>query len=291
MHTLQSLAKLSAFKLDLQGAHDTINNGQVFLWDKYGDSWYGVDGLNVIKIAESGSIHSMRGGHCSFFRTRDDMHEIFSHISRDKIVASAVKKSPNMRLLRQNPFQCMITFVVSSNSAIPNIRRSLQRLCIKYGKRVSYDGFEFFLFPEPDRLACATIAGLRSCGLGYRTPYVKAAAIAVNSGRLDLSSMRRRRYEAVREELLEIPGIGSKVADCTMLFSLDKLDSVPLDRWVVRILEKYYPGKFDAGTSLTPKAYLVIRKRILKHFGKYAGFSQQFLFKAERDAAGRKWLQ
>ena len=149
----------------------------------------------------------------------------------------------------------------------------------------------FFLFPEPDRLACATIAGLRSCGLGYRTPYVKAAAIAVNSGRLDLSSMRRRRYEAVREALLEIPGIGSKVADCTMLFSLDKLDSVPLDRWVVRILEKYYPGKFDAGTSLTPKAYLVIRERILKHFGKYAGFSQQFLFKAERDAAGRKWLQ
>ena len=125
MHTLQSLAKLSAFKLDLQGAHDTINNGQVFLWDKYGDSWYGVDGLNVIKIAESGSIHSMRGGHCSFFRTRDDMHEIFCMIK-----FSAVKKSPNMRLLRQNPFQCMITFVVSSNSAIPNIRRSLQRLCI-----------------------------------------------------------------------------------------------------------------------------------------------------------------
>ena len=89
MHTLQSLAKLSAFKLDLQGAHDTINNGQVFLWDKYGDSWYGVDGSNVIKIAESGSIHSMRGGHCSFFRT-DDMHEIFSHISKDKIVASVL---------------------------------------------------------------------------------------------------------------------------------------------------------------------------------------------------------
>ena len=78
MHTLQSLAKLSAFKLDLQGAHDTINNGQVFLWDKYGDSWYGVDGLNVL-IAESGSIHS-RGGHCSFFRTRDDMHDILPHI-------------------------------------------------------------------------------------------------------------------------------------------------------------------------------------------------------------------
>ena len=99
--------------------------------------------------------------------------------------------------------------------------------------------------------------------------HVKAAAIAVNSGRLDLSSMRRRRYEAVREELLEIPGIGSKVADCTMLFSLDKLDSVPLDRWVVRILEKYYPGKFDAGTSLTPKS---VSCDTVLHFGKYAYF-------------------
>ena len=291
MHTLQSQAKLSAFKFDLQGAHDTINNGQVFLWDKYGNSWYGVDGFNIIKIAESGSIHSMRGGHCSFFRTRDDMCKIFSHISKDKIVAKAVKKSPNMRLLRQDPFQCMITFVVSSNSAIPNIRRSLQRLCTKYGKQISYDGLEFFLFPEPSRLACATIAGLCSCGLGYRAPYVKAAAVAVNSGRLDLLSMRRHRYESTREALLEIPGIGGKVADCIMLFSLDKLDAVPLDRWVVRILEKYYPGKFDAGTSLTPKAYLTIRGKILKHFGMYAGFSQQFLFKAERDAAGRKWLQ
>ena len=70
-----------------------------------------------------------------------------------------------MRLLRQNPFQCMITFVVSSNSAIPNIRRSLQRLCIKYGKRVSYDGFEFFLFPEPDKLACALLQDCARAGL------------------------------------------------------------------------------------------------------------------------------
>ena len=291
MHTLQSLAKLSAFKLNLQSAHDTINNGQVFLWDKYGNSWYGVDGFNVIKIAESGRIYSIKGGHCSFFRTRDNMHKIISEISKDKIVASAVKKSPNMRLLRQDPFQCMITFVVSSNSAIPNIRRSLQKLCAKYGKPISYDGFEFSLFPEPGILACATAAGLRSCGLGYRVPYVKAAAVAVNSGMLDLSSMRHLKYETAREALLEIPGIGGKVADCIMLFSLDKLDAVPLDRWVIRILEKYYPGKFDVKTSLTPKAYLTIRGKILKHFGKYAGFSQQFLFKAERDATGGKWLQ
>ena len=146
MHTLQSQAKLSAFKFDLQGAHDTINNGQVFLWDKYGNSWYGVDGFNIIKIAESGSIHSMRGGHCSFFRTRDDMCKIFSHISKDKIVAKAVKKSPNMRLLRQDPFQCMITFVVSSNSAIPNIRRSLQNCVPSTANKYHTMVLNFFSF-------------------------------------------------------------------------------------------------------------------------------------------------
>ncbi|MDI1494746.1 MAG: DNA repair protein [Cenarchaeum symbiont of Oopsacas minuta] len=280
---------MSAFKLDRQGAFDTINNGQVFLWDKYGDSWYGINGSNVIKIDSFGRIGSMNGGHASFFRTRDNMRKILSEISKDKIVATAVKKSPNMRLLRQDPFQCMITFVISSNSAIPNIRRSIKRLCIKYGSQVSYEGIKFSLFPDSKKLGSATIDGLHSCGLGYRAPYVKAASRA--NSKLDFDLMRRCEYKTAKDVLLDIPGIGGKVADCIMLFSLDKLDAVPLDRWVIRILEKYYPGKFNVGTSLTPNAYTKIRGKILDHFGRYAGFSQQFLFKAERDAAGKKWLE
>ena len=270
----------------------TINSGQVFLWEKIKDSWYGVNGLDVLAFNEkSFKISSFTQNPPDFFRDDDDYTEIIQNISKDEIVKKAVKRFSGLRLLRQDPFQCYISFIASSNSNIQNIRKSLQLLCKKFGEKIIFEKKEFQLFPKPETLAKATISNLQKCGLGYRAKSVKEASLAVSSGQINFDFLKKTDYQNAKDVLLEVYGIGNKVADCILLFSLEKLDAFPMDRWVLKILEKYYSGKFQVdGKSLTEKKYNQIHEKIVNHFGPYAGYSQQFLFKMEREINQKSWL-
>ena len=268
---------------------DTINSGQVFLWKKIDSKWYGVDGKNILILKEKLDVKS-KDIH-NFFRFNDDFQGIKKQLSKDKIMKKAINNFPGMRILRQDPFQCYISFIVSSNSNIPNIQTRLQKLSQKFGEKKIVDKNEFFLFPEPEKLANASINEIAKCGLGYRTKYVKKAAIAVNKGMIDFSSLKKQDYQEARDSLCQVFGIGKKVADCILLFSLDKLEAVPLDRWVLRILQKYYSKEFQISTkTITEKTYDELHNKIVDHFGEYAGYGQQFLFKNERDSFAKKWL-
>ena len=135
------------------------------------------------------------------------------------------------------------------------------------------------------------MAKITKCGLGYRSKFVKQAAIAVNEGQIDFKSLKRQNYNDSLDDLCNVFGIGKKVADCILLFSLDKLEAVPLDRCVLRILQKYYSKEFEIKTkSITEKTYDDLHDRIVEHFGKYAGYAQQILFKNERQIFEKKWL-
>ncbi len=274
------------FELNL---YDTINSGQVFLWRKINSGWYGVDGKRILILrdeldVENKVIHN-------FFRFDDNFQNIKKRLSKDKVLKKAIESFPGMRILRQNPFQCYISFIISSNSNIPNIQTRLQRLCHTFGEKRIKNGQVFFLFPEPEKLANASISDIAKCGLGYRSKYVKKAAVSVNDGIIDFKSLKKQSYEDARDELCQVFGIGKKVADCILLFSLDKLDAVPLDRWVLRILQKYYSKEFEIKTkSITEKTYDELHDRIIEHFGEYAGYAQQFLFKNERESFEKKWL-
>ena len=268
---------------------DTINSGQVFLWKKIGSKWYGVDGKKILILEDKLDVKS-KNIH-NFFRFDDDFQGIKKQLSKDKVMKKAINNFPGMRILRQDPFQCYISFIVSSNSNIPNIQTRLQKLSQKFGEKKIVDKNEFFLFPEPEKLANASINEIAKCGLGYRTKYVKKAAIAVNKGTIDFSSLKKQDYQEARDSLCQVFGIGKKVADCILLFSLDKLEAVPLDRWVLRILQKYYSKEFQISTkTITEKTYDELHNKIVDHFGKYAGYGQQFLFKNERDIFDKKWL-
>ncbi len=268
----------------------TINSGQVFLWKKHDDIWYGVDGQNVFSASQA-KIDSLEKDKIDFFRKGDDLERIFKDISRDLTIKSAVKKFSGLRLLRQDPFQCYISFIVSSNSSIQNIRSSLYRICERFGKKATFHGMKFHLFPEPKRLAKASSAELLSCGLGYRAPFVKKAATSVAENEIDFDFLKKADYQTAKDSLLGIFGIGNKVADCILLFSLDKLESFPLDRWILRSLQNYYPDRFSfGGKTLTDKKYQTLHSELVEYFGKYAGYSQQFLFKMIRDENQKKWL-
>ncbi len=237
---------------------DTINSGQVFLWKKINSKWYGINGKNILTLKEKPDTKNKK--QYDFFRFDDDFQEIKRKLSKDVVLRKAIERFPGMRILRQDPFQCYISFIVSSNSNIPNIQTRLQKLCMTFGEKRIKNGQEFFLFPEPEILANLSISDIAKCGLGYRSKYVKKAAIAVNDGTINFTRLKKQR-------------------------------AVPLDRWVLRILQKYYSREFEIKTkSITEKTYDELHEKTVDYFGEYAGYAQQFLFKNERESSDKKWL-
>ena len=285
----QSVSNLSGnFKVNFDYS---INSGQVFLWKKIDTKWYGVDGKRILVLENSQKFKKNMKYETDFFRLDDNFEKISNDLKNDNYVRNALKMFPGLRLIRQNPFQCYISFIVSSNSNIPNIKSRLQNLCKTFGRRKIIDGEEFFLFPEPSDLANASVLDIKKCGLGYRAKAVKTASLSVLDRKIDFDFLKKIDYHTAKEELTKVFGIGNKVADCILLFSLEKLEAFPLDRWMLRILQKYYSKEFQISTkTLTEKTYDQLHENIVEHFGSYAGYAQQFLFKMERDIYKKKWL-
>ena len=285
----QSVSNLSDnFKINFDYS---INSGQVFLWEKIDTKWYGIDGKRILVLESSQKFKKNMKYETDFFRLDDNFEKISNELKNDNYVRNALKMFPGLRLIRQNPFQCYISFIVSSNSNIPNIKSRLQNLCKTFGRRKIVGGREFFLFPEPSDLANASVLDIKKCGLGYRAKAVKTASLSVLDGKIDFDFLKKIDYHTAKEELTKVFGIGNKVADCILLFSLEKLEAFPLDRWMLRILQKYYSKEFQISTkTLTEKTYDQLHENIVEHFGSYAGYAQQFLFKMERELYKKKWL-
>ena len=269
----------------------TINSGQVFLWNKTGKKWYGVDGENILVVDEKTTKFSKNQKEFIFFRENDNFEEILSYLKKDKVVKKALGTFPGIRLLRQDPFQCYISFIVSSNSNIPNIKTRLQNLCKKFGKQKKIESKEFFVFPEAKVISKASISEILGCGVGYRAKAIKNASDMVVKNEIDFENLKKMNYHDAKQELLKVLGIGNKVADCILLFSLEKSEAFPLDRWMLRILQKYYSNRFQLTTkTITNNSYDDIHQKIVEYFGKYAGYSQQYLFKMERELYNKNWL-
>ncbi|KEQ55927.1 N-glycosylase-DNA lyase protein [Marine Group I thaumarchaeote SCGC RSA3] len=270
---------------------NSINSGQVFLWRKNKEFWYGVNGQDILQVDKNGKIKSLKNHRTDFFRNKDNFEDIIKSISKDKTVKSAVKKYPGLRIIKQDPFQCLISFIVSSNSNIQKIKTNLENISQKFGEKVEYKNQEFFLFPDAKTLSKVSVNEIKNCGVGYRAKFIKDASRIISSEKITFEDLEPSNYFEAKKKICTIPGIGNKVADCILLFSLDKLESFPLDRWMIRILEKYYSKKFQIDTkTITEKQYDILHEKIVDHFGPYAGYAQQFLFKMERENYQKKWL-
>jgi N-glycosylase/DNA lyase len=275
----------------------SINSGQVFLWEKRGDSWYGIHGERVVRLTQSkgqvefASFPEDTSCDQKMFRLGDDARGIFSEISRDPLMRRLCKAYPGLRLMRQEPHQCLFSFVCASNTNIPMIRRMLYNMTRKFGRPVKIDGIEFFAFPPAAEINRATVDELRACGLGYRAKAIKAAAHAIASGQLDFDALKSASYGEAKKELLQVYGIGNKIADCILLFSLEKLDAFPIDVWIARALEVHYKWlhRKKFGDRITPRQYEELSGSAREYFGRYAGYAQQYLYYHMRQAAGKKW--
>jgi N-glycosylase/DNA lyase len=300
----------------------SVNSGQMFLWQKFDNSWYGVYGDHILKFSIVGKnregtneydniqffsfpeFKEFKNWEQHVFRLDDDIENILSAFANDLILSKAIRMYPGLRLMRQDPEQCMISFACASNTNIGMIRRMLSNLCRKFGNPISVDGRKFFTFPTADRLNKVSTKELLSCGVGYRVKAIKAVADSIASNRIDFDYLKRAKYSASKVELLKIYGIGNKIADCILLFSLEKLEAFPIDVWITRALSLYYPWilnenkKQNWNKERTLKAdeksirrykYEILSEVVRMHFGKYAGYAQQYLFYYIRQKAARKW--
>ncbi len=300
--------------VDLGGApfnlEYTLESGQVFRWENRGEWWYGVVGDGVLKIKQEGDSLFCESGTEAldaafvrrYFRMDDDLMGIMGSIMKDKLMANAVQRFYGLRLIRQDMWECLASFVLATNSNIPSIRRMIANVCKAFGELFTFEGLQYRRFPMAETLSEASVSGLEGCGLGYRAPFLKRVAQAVHEGRIDLSELRLLDYAEARELLLKkllgeklLLGVGPKVADCVLLFSCDKDEAFPIDVWVARALTKYYPRLVDQKTvkrlmskttrSLGRGLYDSVSLAARSHFGRYAGYAQQYLFMLARTSS------
>jgi len=282
----------------------TLDSGQTFRWVQTGQWWEGVIQGGKVKVRQEGDALFCALGEgvkaqslYDYFRFDDDLERVYSRIMKDSHVAEAVQRYYGLHLINQDVWECLVSFVIATNTNIPRIKLMISRLCERFGKKSAFEGKPFSHFPGPESLAGATQGELASCGLGYRARFVRSVAQKVRSGEVDLEELRFLDYGKARETLIEsvlgrksLLGIGRKAADCVLLFSCSKDESFPIDVWMARVLLRFYPTLFDAetasrlGTRVTNKTglsgptYDKISTAMRGYFGGYAGFAQQYLF-------------
>jgi N-glycosylase/DNA lyase len=277
----------------------TLECGQLFRWEKHGDLWVGTVRDRVLEIRQGGSVLSFEGANVDFvrryFRLDDDLPRIISEISRDSFVRQAVHTFHGLRLARQDPWECLISYICATYKNIPAIKNMIFELSRRFGHQVSHKGCSFYSFPEPEALADASIEELRKCKLGFRARLVREAARKVDANEINLEQLRRVDYETAKAELQKVPGVGNKVADCVLLFSLEKLEAFPVDVWIRRIVGTHYSDRFDRSffseitgkPSLSRKTYERIGSFARGYFGRYAGYAQEYLFHYARSRGPR----
>ena len=276
----------------------SLTMGQAFRWRRLDDGWFsGVVGENLIHIRQTDNGVEYRVGGPNgerdatdrddellrrYFREDDDIEGIYADISRDSTVANLVRQYPGMRILRQEPWECMVAYICSANNNIPQISRVVEKIADSFGAEVELDGETRRTFPSPQRILAdpdsAETLTLMKLGL-KRAPNILAAAIKVAERGLDLDDLAGESYAVVKAELMKCRGVGNKIADCVSLFSLDKLDAFPVDLHIGRSLVERYDCPLSQNSGkLTEGTYRKTVRWAQEHFGPYCGCAGQYLF-------------
>lgn len=255
----------------------TLESGQCFRFEKNGEDCY------MVMAGKRRGIFAQEGGKlflCAgkledipFWRRYFDLERDYAGLKKtlaagDSVMAEAISFAPGIRLLRQEFFETLISFILSQNNHIPRIRGLIGRLCMAYGEEI--DG-GYFAFPMPDALAQADEESLRRLGTGFRAGYLVDAVKKVRAGGYTPEEMKGLETDELRGRLMEIRGVGRKVADCVLLFSLGRYEVFPADVWIRRVMEAAYSG----GEPLSPVS---LQALAAGRFGASAGFAQQYLF-------------
>jgi N-glycosylase/DNA lyase len=277
------------FNLDV-----TLCCGQVFRWNKKGDWWYGVAADKAFKIRQANAelefVNADEKFVTHYFGLEDDLRQIRDRISKDEHVKKALQTFWGLRIVRQDPWECLVSYICATYKSIAAIKHMLLKMSKKFGEQVALDGCDFYTFPTIDKLANATASSLATCGLGYRAKYILETSKRICESNFDLESLRKMSYPQAKETLRGFSGVGSKVADCVLLFSLGKLEAFPVDVWVKRAILNHYADQFpkefiqkiSCNGSFSNAEYERLNEFGRNYFGEYAGYAQEYLYHYER---------
>jgi len=249
----------------------TLECGQFFRFTKVLDTYIIQSSDRIFSIRQSGDFLFYDGIEepdvIQFFRLDEDLESIYKEIDRDPIIHQAIEEYRGLRMIRQDPWECLISFLCSSAKAISHIRSMVEVLCKSSGKKISWGNTVGYRFPEPHCIK--TPLQLEPVKAGFRTKYlVKASQCCDRSRLLSLKSLS---YKEARKQLMSLSGVGKKIADCTLLYSLDFLEAFPMDTWIKKGLKKdYFKGRKSGERAM--------EEFVSDHFGRFAGYAQLYLF-------------
>ena len=251
----------------------TLGCGQAHRWIKKGEIWEGVLGDDIISLEQTDDGFECTGTSdrkriLDYFRADDDIGKIYSEMSEtDEYLAKLIKGCPGMRILRQDPWECIATYLLATNANVKRIGMMVESVCREFGRDLGGR----YSFPTPDEIL-AKKECICNCRLGYRDQRFIELACRVKDGDIDPEGIKKLDYEDCIETLLTINGVGPKVADCIALFAYGHLEAFPIDARIGKVLKNIYGQE---GSYAKLSAYS------REKFGRYAGYAQEFLYHAE----------
>lgn len=258
--------------------------GQCFRWNREDDGSYtGVVKNKVINVLQQENTVEFNNINTddfdiikNYFDFDTDYETIKNTLNTDEIMAEAIKFGEGIRILNQEEWETMISFMISANNRIPMIKKVIENLSISFGDYIgNYRGKEYFSFPTAERLSAAPVERILECKTGFRAPRIKAAATRFLTEKDKIYNIKNMSYDEGLAYLKTYKGIGDKVANCILLFSMKHFDTFPVDVWVRRVMQTLYVSKDTKDAD--------IRKFAENKFGKYSGFAQQYLFYYARE--------
>lgn len=271
---------------------DIFECGQCFRFNKQEDESYtGVVGNNVINVKKiDNEIHIKSVGQdnleelvVNYFDLNRNYEQIKDKLSKiDENMQKSISYGKGIRILNQDLWETIISFIISANNNIPRIKGIIDRMSERYGKKIIFEGKEYYTFPTIDELSKASVEDLRALGLGFRDVRVYETTKMIKNKEVDLEQLKNEKdFNKVRNTLLTLPGVGPKVADCILLFStLKRWEAFPIDVWVRRVMNELYIKNPDE-TKVKKEE---IEKIAYEKFGNLAGIAQQYLFYWKREA-------
>ncbi|WP_400152474.1 DNA-3-methyladenine glycosylase family protein [Candidatus Methanarcanum hacksteinii] len=248
----------------------TLGCGQAHRWIKKGDIWEGVLGKEIISLKQTEDGFECSGTDdrtmiLDYFRADDDLNKIYADCSKnDPYVASLAERCSGLRLLRQDPWECMATYLLATNANVRRIGCMVENVCREFGKDLGGR----YSFPTPEEIIDGE-SRISNCRLGYRDERFVELAHRVADGDIDPYELRKMDYQGCVNMLLSIKGIGPKVADCIALFSMDHLEAFPIDARIRRMMKERYGQDGN---------YRDISDYARRRFGRYAGYAQELLY-------------
>jgi N-glycosylase/DNA lyase len=263
----------------------TLECGQTFSWVKEGDGYINADVGQVVYVEQrndrlyyenSGEKVNLR----ELLRLDDPIDEINAELRKDDFMRESIDYSHGLRIISDPFYTCLVSFLLSSWSNIPRIRKHMRDIREIYGPKIDFRGKVYHGMPSPEVLGKVSVEELKQLGLAWRAKFISQSTKAIVTGDIAERELVELDYETAHKSLQTLHGVGAKVADCVCLFSLGFLEAFPIDVWIERVIQQHYGLFTELGKSYAKKS-----QAARNYFGRYAGYAQEYLYHYTRSSS------